>query len=126
MWDTNPEHQRPPIKTVYLTIRQTYTTVSVRLLTDESESDQLIGSVAKTPFGNWVISYTYANNPDIRLREGSPPHTGGAALTIYGEPPTRIEGEYWTSRRSMGKLTMTARVSAIAPGYAEAKALFGA
>jgi hypothetical protein len=117
--------QHPPIKTVYLTIRQTLTTVFVRLLTDESASDQMAGSVQKTPSGNWVISYTYANTPKLGLRKQSPLHLGGAALTIYGEPATRIEGEYWTDRDSKGTLTMAVRVPAIAPGFAEAQALFG-
>lgn len=80
------------------------TTVFVRLLTDESASDQMAGSVQKTPSGNWVVSYTYANTPKRGLRRGSPPHLGGAALTIFGEPPPRIEGEYWTDRDSKGTL----------------------
>lgn len=114
----------PPVKTVYLSIRQTLTTVLVRLMTDESASDQMAGSVQKGPSGNWVISYTYANTPKLGLRKQSPLHLGGAALTIYGEPPTRIEGEYWTDRDSKGTLTMTAHASDIAPGFAEAQALF--
>jgi hypothetical protein len=122
---TKPETgARPPVKTVYLTIRQTLSTVFVRLLTDESASDQMAGSVQKTSSGNWVISYTYANTPKLGLRKASPLHLGGAALTIYGEPPSRIEGEYWTDRDSKGTLTMTAHASAIAPGFAEAAALF--
>lgn len=116
--------ERPAIKTVYLTIRQTLTTVFVRLLTDESESNQMAGSVKKLESGNWVISYTYANTPKLGLRKGSPLHMGGALLTILGDPPTRIEGEYWTDRDSKGTLTMTAHAPAIAPSFRDAEALF--
>jgi hypothetical protein len=123
LWE-NEAGERPPMKTVYLTISQTLTTLFVRLLTDESASDQMAGSVKKLPSGNWVISYTYTNTPRLERRKGSPPHLGGAALTIFGEPPTRIEGEYWTDRDSKGTLTMTARVAAIAPSFTDAHALF--
>ena len=123
-WENPETGKRPPIKTVYLTIRQTLTTVFVRLLTDESASDQMAGLVKKTESGNWLISYTYANTPKLGLRKSSPVHLGGAALTIYGEPATRVEGEYWTDRDSNGTLTMTAHVPGIAPGFTEAQALF--
>lgn len=123
-WTDPRTGARPAVKTVYLTIRQTLTTVFVRLLTDESASDQMAGSVEKTASGNWVISYTYANTPKLGLRKRSPLHLGGAALTIYGEPASRIEGEYWTDRDSKGTLTMTAHMEAIAPGFVEAGVLF--
>jgi hypothetical protein len=116
--------QHPPIKTAYLTIRQTLTTVEVRLLSDESASDQMAGAVKRLPNRIWVVSYTYANTPDIDRRKGSPPHLGGALLKIFGDPADRLEGEYWTDRDSKGKLTMTAHVSSIAQSYREAEALF--
>lgn len=114
----------PPVKTVYLTIRQTLTTVFVRLMTDESASDQMAGSVQKQPSGNWVIAYTYANTPKLGLRKQSPPHLGGAALAIYGEPPARIEGEYWTDRDSKGTLTLADHVPIIVPSFRDAVAIF--
>jgi len=115
-----------PIKTVYLTIRQTLTTVFVRLLTDESASDQMAGLVKKTESGNWLISYTYANTPKLGLRQAQP---GSISAELhsqsYGEPATRVEGEViWTDRDSKGTLTMTAHVPGIAPGFTEAQALF--
>jgi hypothetical protein len=125
LWQ-NDAGQQQPAKVVYLTIAQTLATVYARLLTDESESDQMAGSVARTPSGNWVLSYTYMNTPKIALRKDSPPHRGGAWLTIYGEPAHRIEGEYWTSRPSMGTLTMTDHRPTIAPSFTDAQLLFGA
>lgn len=123
LWE-NEAHQRPPIKTAYLTIRQTLTTVEVRLLSDESASDQMAGAVKRLPNRIWVVSYTYSNTPDIDRRKGSPPHLGGALLKIYGDPAARLEGEYWTDRDSKGKLTMTAHVPAIAQSFREAQSLF--
>lgn len=125
LWKDPATRQPPPAKIVYLAIRQTLTTVWVRLLTDESVSDQMAGSVEKDPSsGDWSISYTYRNTPKLPLRRKSPQHRGGAFLTILGQPPTRIEGEYWTDRDSKGTLAMDARMPTIAHSFAEAQALF--
>ena len=65
-----------------------------------------------------------ANTPNLPLRKISPEHRGGTFLTIFGEPPARIEGEYWTSRNTSGTLTMDARLPDIAQSFADAEALF--
>jgi hypothetical protein len=114
---------RPP-KVVYLAIRQTLTTVWVRLLSNESASDQMVGAVKKDPASqDWLLSYTYRNTPKLPLREHSPQHHGGTFLTIFGEPPTRVEGEYWTSRDTKGTLAMDGRAQAVAQSYVDAEAL---
>lgn len=124
--DPATEKVRPP-KVVYLSIRQTLTTVWVRLLTNESASDQMVGSVKKDSVSeDWLLSYTYRNTPKLPLRKTSPEHRGGTFLTIFGEPPARIEGEYWTSRDTKGTLAMDAHVRAVAPSFVDAEALFAA
>lgn len=120
----DPKTKKPrPAKTVYLAIEQTLTTVRVRLLTDESSSDAIVASVAKMANGYRAISYTYENTPKIGLRDKSRPHRGGVLLTIYGEPPNRIAGEYWTDRDTKGELNLTARAPDIAQSFEEAQAL---
>ena len=122
--DPHTENVRPP-KVVYLAIRQTLTTVWVRLLTNESASDQVVGSVKKDPVSeDWLLSYTYRNTPKLPLRKTSPEHRGGTFLTIFGEPPAHIEGEYWTSRDTKGTLAMDTRVPAVARSFVDAEALF--
>lgn len=122
--DPATKQVRPP-KIVYLAIRQTLTTVWVRLLTDQSSSNQMAGSVQKDPSSDdWRLSYTYYNVPDLFLRKRSPEHRGGTFLTIVGEPPRRIEGEYWTSRDTKGTLHMDGRAPIIARTFEEAEALF--
>ena len=122
--DPATERVRPP-KVVYLAIRQTLTTVWVRLLTNESASDQMVGAVKKDPSSeDWLLSYTYRNTPKLPLRKTSPEHRGGTFVTIFGEPPARIEGEYWTSRDTKGTLAMDAHLPDIAQSFADAEALF--
>ena len=113
----------PIVKAVYLAIEQTLTTVSVRMLTNESASDQIVGSVCRAPNGVWVVGYTYFNMPEQPLRKDSPPHLGGAALKVFGEPPDRIDGEYWTDRDTKGTFNMTSRMPAVAQSFAQAEAL---
>jgi hypothetical protein len=124
-WKDPVTEQSPAPKVVYLAVTQTLTTVKVRLLTNESVSDSVAGSVARTPVGDWAIAYTYSAMPKIERRPGSPPHLGGAILTIVGGPASRIEGEYWTGRSSQGSLNFTDHVVAIAPAVPEAQELFG-
>ena len=106
-----------------LPVEQTMTTIRTRLLTDESEPDAIVAAVAKLPNGYRAISYTYENTPRIGLRRKSPPHRGGALLTIHGEPPNRIVGEYWTARDSQGELTLTSRSPDVAQSFEEAHSL---
>jgi hypothetical protein len=123
MWVNRETGQVPPPKTAYLAIDQSLFTVTVRMLTDESESDQLVGSISKLPNGKWTIAYAYHNTPDLPLRDRSRPHSGGAVLTVLGEPPDRINGEYWTDRDSKGTYAMDARSRAIAQSFAQAQGL---
>ena len=82
-----------------------------------------VGSVKKDPSSeDWLLSYTYRNTPNLPLRLISPEHRGGTFLTIFGEPPARIEGEYWTSRDTSGTLAMDARLLDIAQSFADADA----
>jgi hypothetical protein len=104
-WVDPETGERPAVKIVYLTIGQTATTVAVRLLTNQSVSEQLSGMVTKVDSGYPVISYNYRNTPDLTFRENnvSPIHYGGAVVEILGDPATGLKGWYWTDRNSRGE-----------------------
>jgi hypothetical protein len=124
-WQNPETGERPPIKTVYLTIQQTATTVSVRLLTNESSSEQLAGTVTESESGYPAISYNYRNRPDMRYRKDgvSPIHYGGAVLEIVGDPATGLNGEYWTDRNSRGEFKFREQSPRIAQTFEEAESL---
>jgi hypothetical protein len=116
--------QAPPAKVVYLTIRQTLTSVSVRLLSDESTSEQVAGGITTAESGYPAIAYSYRNKPGIGLRHAtSNIHYGGALIEIVGDPATGLDGDYWTERKSKGKLTFREHASQIAQTYEEATKL---
>ncbi|MEX1195478.1 MAG: hypothetical protein WD904_09425 [Dehalococcoidia bacterium] len=107
-WKREDGSSTPPI-VVYLVIRQTLSTISMRLLTPESSSVLLGGNVTKEVDGVETVTGIYLNTPDILRRDRSPIHHGGMILQVQGHPPARLEGEYWTDRGTKGRLCFTAR-----------------
>ena len=121
-WIDETTGTRPAVKTVYLVVHQTASTVRASLLTDESSSVSRMGRVERGDESCLVYSYT--NEPDQRYREGSPIHHGSASLRIVGNPPGRLAGSYWTSRQTIGELRFDRRVGVFAEGFEEAQEAF--
>ena len=108
---------------VYLAIERTLTESVARLMSNESSSGQLVGAIRRRPGGRFFLSAIYQNTPLIDRRETSPIHFGAMMLDIYGHPPLRLEGEYWTERPSKGKLVLTRHNPTVAESYEDAHSL---
>lgn len=118
------QDQAPERKPVYLAVRQSLTTASVRLLSDESTSELVAGGVRTGESGHPTVAYIYRNKPRIGLRhERSNIHYGGALVEILGDPATGLDGEYWTERRTKGSLSFREHTPRIAQTYEEAATL---
>ena len=102
-WQNDLTQEPIPIES-YLVIRQTYSTISIRLITKESISTLLTGSIIRSNDGIYEIVGVYQNTPKILIREKSPIHYGGILLAIEGNPPSYLEGHYWTDRETKGEL----------------------
>jgi hypothetical protein len=102
-WVDPSTGQSPAPKTVYLIVRQTASLVSVRLVTDESQSASTMGTVT-TSDGTSVLAYMYLNKPDMRVESRSRMHHGSTVLDISGLPANHLKGRYWTDRDSKGEL----------------------
>lgn len=113
----------PEPKTVYLSVEQTLTTVFVCLMSNESSSEQVAGTIAKKASGQRFISATYINTPTTNRRDTSRIHYGGLLLTIFGSPATRLEGEYWTERNSKGSLVFRSYSPVLAGSFEDAARL---
>jgi len=61
---------------IHLLIRQTFTNVTVTLLTDRSQSESGVATLRCAPDGRWHLSWTYANVPRPSERAVSEPHQG--------------------------------------------------
>ena len=120
----NPEtgkKQRP--KAAYLVIRQTASSVSVILLTDESKSVSSLGTVSGAA-GVRSLDYMYLNKPQVKVEDRSRMHHGSTSLDISGDPPTRLRGRYWTDRDTKGELDFFARDKRRVESFDEAAAVF--
>lgn len=114
---------RPKPKDVYLVVRQTATSVSVKLLTNESRSSSSLAAVSNVD-GTFELTYLYLNRPDTRFEERSRMHHGSTALVISGQPAKRMKGRYWTDRDTKGELDFTSWNKEVVDDFNEAERLF--
>jgi hypothetical protein len=109
------------LKPAYLVIRQTATTVSATLITDEQKSKSQLGEVM--PGEDPELVYMYTGKPRHELQHRSRIHHGSTSLQIVGSPATRLHGHYWTDRGSQGGLDFAARaIKQYASDYLNAEA----
>jgi len=120
-WKREDGSTLPPIE-VYFVIRQTFSTISMRLITRESTSVLLSGNISKEKDGVDTVMGVYLNTPDLLRREASPIHHGGVILQVVGSPPTALQGQYWTDRRTRGELRLTARSPQLFHSFNQASA----
>lgn len=122
-WEDPTTGQSPAPKPVYLVIRQTFATVHVTMLTDESRSHSSLGRVSA---GEDLpsLEYMYLNRPDNALEHRSRRHGGSTSLDVIGNPANRMTGHYWTDRDSRGDVEFDGRVRKYADDYASAESLF--
>ncbi len=98
----------PPIM-AFMVVRQTGSALSLRLLTPESRSESVSAGVDVCTDGTFEINVAYRNRPGSPFRHRSEVHYGAMLLTTDSSTPTRVEGEYWTDRKTIGSVTLTDR-----------------
>jgi hypothetical protein len=120
----NPETgDRPAPKQVFLAVRQSATSISAVLLTEESWSRSAMASLAEDDV-EASLSYIYLNKPQARVEHRSRMHNGSTFLNVSGRPATRLHGRYWTDRDTRGELDFDQRRDAIADDFQAATRLF--
>ncbi len=93
----------------YFVVRQTFSSLQIRLITTQSSSELLTGNIVRDIDGIYVVLGIYVNTPKLRYRDVSPIHHGGLLLHIQGNPPHTLSGQYWTDRDTKGELHFTER-----------------
>lgn len=97
-------HGKDYEKSISLTIKQTLFHILLTIRTDESTSHSCSASFnIDEQRGDNEIIYSYMNQPSITNREHSPIHYGAARLSIV-ENNTKLDGYYWTDRKTVGEL----------------------
>lgn len=105
----NPETGKgiDPIPMV-LVIRQTFSSIKCTLMTKESTSYSTTADINIVPNGeDLYLTYNYTNRPKATIRDRSAIHDGASILKIISKPNKCLEGEYWTSRKTRGEMTLT-------------------
>lgn len=107
----------------YMVIRQTFSTISLRLLTAESRSETLSANVVRCDDGTYRLAAVYRNTTRLQVRERSPLHHGAFILDVHGGPPDSLAGQYWTDRFSQGELVLSDRNPKLAHSFEQAAKL---
>lgn len=114
----------PPLA-AFMVIRQTFSTISLRLYTAESRSETLSARVVRCDDGTCNIAAVYHNTPRLQVRDRSPLHHGALLLSVHGDLPQTLSGEYWTDRRTRGDLVLSDRSERIVHSFEDAVTLAG-
>ena len=95
---------------VLLTIRQTFGQISCVMRTAEMTSRSYCADF-------WIdndeqvrkLAYCYTSVPSVLIPDRSQPHDGAMLFEIIGEPAQKQRGNYWTTRKTTGEVTLTFR-----------------
>jgi SMODS-associating 2TM, beta-strand rich effector domain len=118
--DPESKELKPAIE-VYIVVRQTYSTIDVRLFSRKSSSVSLSGNFFADNIGLYTLACTYRNTPTILRRKKSPIIHGGLLMSVRGTLIHRLEGEYWTDRNTAGEIVFTARSADEAHDFTQAQ-----
>lgn len=122
---TNPETgEDAPTIHCFMVIRQTASKVSIRLVTPESKSETVSAGIEVCSDGTFELSCTYRNKPKAMYRHRSEVHYGAMLLGIENQMPQRLEGEYWTDRKTTGSVSLSERIAKTPITFDEAMALY--
>jgi hypothetical protein len=91
----------------YMVVRQTLSTLSMRLLTTESSSELVGTEIVCSADGIYCVSGVYRNEPRFEVRDRSAMHYGAVWLKISDRPPKQLSGHYWTDRKTAGEIYLS-------------------
>jgi len=105
-WTDPVTGQKVPPKEVTLVIKQAFSSVSIVMFTNESNSFSTTAQINEDDeSGIFRLSYNYTNRSKANVRDRSPIHDGAAILRFVTQPGKKLEGEYWTSRKTTGDIS---------------------
>jgi hypothetical protein len=123
-WVDPVSGERVPPTVGYLVVRQTFSRLSMRLLTEKSASRLRGAEIATDGDGLYEVTAVYSNDPKFVTRDGNPGHNGAFILSVRGNPPAAMEGHYWTDRSTHGGMRADNRVPRVFDSVEEARAAY--
>ena len=122
-WKDSTTGQRIEPIDVFLAVRQTYSAISLRVMTSESISKSLVASLDASRDDVATISSTYQNVPRLLVRDRSSIHHGALMLEVTGQPAKQLQGCYWTDRDTKGELVLNSHSRKLFTTFNEAAAV---
>ena len=107
----------------YAAVKQTFSKLSIRLMTEEAESFLLASSFDIKDDGATYVYGIYQSDPSIHLRgKVSEIHYGSFKYKAVGVPALELVGHYWTDRNTTGSIVMRDRIVGYFDSYDSAHA----
>jgi hypothetical protein len=106
--------------TAFFAIGQTYSTISLRMMTKESTSRSMGAGLDTASDGVPRVTSTYENVPGVLIQDRSRIHHGALLLDVHGSPANRLTGWYWTDRDTKGEVSLGKRVLKVFTTFDEA------
>lgn len=98
----------------YASIRQTFSSISIRLMTTGAHSFLVADSLKKRSDGVYELTGVYQSEPNFNRRTADTQiHFGAFKIIVCGTPPTEMNGHYWTDRDSKGSIIYKDRMENI-------------
>lgn len=111
----------------FAVVRQTFGSISIRLMTKHAESFLVASSFDIHTDGTTYVYGVYQSDPTIHLRSGvSEIHYGSFRYKVIGRPPKELSGHYWTDRNTNGSISLVDRRKVFFDSYIEARESWGA
>lgn len=106
----------------YAVVRQTLTSLSLRLMTEESKSVLIAHSIEPQEDEElFKFVGVYRNEPKIELQgTRSEIHHGSFSVEVHGIPAYELEGHYWTDRGTKGSIKFSDKASKCYDSYKQA------
>jgi SMODS-associating 2TM, beta-strand rich effector domain len=123
-WKDPKTGEVPGPNICYMVVRQTFSILSMRLMTKESSSELVAERIVQAEDGVFRILGVYTNKPRVAVRHRSEIHFGALLLDVQGDPATSLEGHYWTDRSTRGSMTFTRHEAKVLGSYDEAHSVF--
>lgn len=128
-WTIPDTGEKAPPVNAYASVVQTLSKLQIHLMTPESESGLLAHAIEPTACGNrFNVAVVYANTPGVELRGvRSERHVGAAQIETHGPKfkPDSLTAEYWTDRKTVGRMIFESRVPTVYSRYEEAQKNLG-
>jgi hypothetical protein len=107
----------------FLVVRQTFTGIWARLLSERSASESVSARLIPAADGVTTMAAVYRNTPRMLERATSPLHFGAFLVELHDDPVNALTGHYWTDRETAGDMEFAARSKKLATSYEQAAKL---